>query len=217
MNNRVNIWLACLVTVLLSVNSSYSAEPVSASYTNNFESAEVGKLPSDVNSLNGDFTVKSNGTNKFLELPGAPVDAFALSFGPAQSGDVTARARIFGTAKGRRLPTFGLGTGGVAGYRLQVSPAKKALEMYRDQDLKATVTFDWKPGEWTLLRLDVRKLKEGEWKIQGKAWTEGTAEPSGWSVEFTDTEAPLNGRASVSASPFSGTPIWFDDLTVVGN
>jgi hypothetical protein len=64
------------------------------------------------------------------------------------------------------------------------------------------------------MRLRLRKIKDGEWKIEGKAWASGTSEPSAWLVEFTETEAPSSGRASASGSPFSGTPIWFDDLVV---
>src|SRR6267378_1283345 len=118
-------------------------------YENNFENAEVGKVPSEFLVLDGGFTVKEEGGDKFLELPGAPLDSFAVQFGPAENSTLGASARIRGTAKGRRYPTFGLGLYGVAGYRLQVSPAKKALELYKDQELKATAVFDWISGQWT--------------------------------------------------------------------
>jgi hypothetical protein len=52
-------------------------------------------------------------------------------FGPTETADVQVSARIHGTGKGRRYPTFGVGLSGVGGYRLQVSPAKKLVELYR--------------------------------------------------------------------------------------
>lgn len=185
-----------------------------ALYENNFEKAETGKLPDEFMALAGDFVVKRDGTNQFLELPGSPLDSFAVQFGPTESADVAVGARIFGTAKGRRAPTFGVGLGGVAGFKLQVAPGKKALELLKDQEVKTSVAFDWRSGAWTQLRLQIRKVKAGEWKIEGKVWTQGNAAPKEWMVSCDETEEPVGGRASVLGSPFAGTPIWFDDLRV---
>ena len=148
------------------------------------------------------------------ELPGAPLDSFAAQFGPAESVDVTVSARVSGTAQGRRCPTFGVGVGGAGGWRLQVSPGKKSLELFKDQELKASTAFDWKSGTWTRLRLQLRKTKDGAWRVEGKAWADGGAEPKDWLLGFDETEQPIAGRASVLGAPFSGTPIWFDDLVV---
>ena len=60
------------------------AEDSKPLYENNFESAEVGKVPDDFLVLDGGFAVKSDGTNKFLELPGAPLDSFGVLFGPTE-------------------------------------------------------------------------------------------------------------------------------------
>ena len=181
-------------------------------FENGFEQVEVGKLPDDFMTLNGDFVVREEGGNKFLELPGSPLDGYAVQFGPTETADVVVSARAFGTAKGRRFPTFGVGLNGVSGYKLQVSPAKKALELLKDQDVKTSVVFDWKPAAWTHLRLQVRKVKDGDWRIEGKAWPQGESEPKDWIVVSDEKEEPVAGRASVLGSPFSGTPIWFDDL-----
>ena len=183
-------------------------------YENDFEKAAPGKLPDDLMVIGGEFTVKAEGTNQVLELPGAPLDSFALLFGPTESADVAVSACIFGTVKGRRAPTFGVGLGGVGGFKLQVSPGKKALEVLKDQDVKASIAFDWQSGTWTQLRLEIRKVKEGEWKIEGKAWPRGSAEPKEWTIQFVDKEDPVAGKASVLGSPFAGTPVWFDDLRV---
>ena len=164
--------------------------------------------------LGGEFAVKREGTNQFLELPGAPLDTFAVQFGPAEKTDVAVVARVFGTSKGRRAPTFGVGLGGVSGWKLQVSPAKKTAELLKDQELKATVNHDWKSGTWTQVRLEIRKVKDGAWKIEGKAWTVGESEPKAALISYDETEEPIPGKASILGSPFAGTPIWFDDLKV---
>lgn len=190
---------------------SSAAKPL---YENDFEKAAVGKLPDDFMALNGDFTVKAEGGNQFLELPGAPLDTFSVLFGPAETADVAVSARVFGTAKGRRYPTFAVGLNGVSGYKLRVAPGRQALELVKDDELKAGVPFDWKPGTWTLLRLQSRKVSDGHWLIQGKAWPQGGAEPAQWQLACDEKTEPPAGRASVLGSPFSGTPIRFDDLVV---
>src|SRR5205814_4439546 len=87
-------------------------------YENNFQKATVGKVPEDFLVLDGGFSVKEESGNKFLELPGAPLESFGVQFGPAEVSDLAVSARIKGTAKGRRFPVFGVGLNGVAGYKL---------------------------------------------------------------------------------------------------
>jgi hypothetical protein len=183
-------------------------------YENNFEKAEVDKLPEGFLVLDGAFAVKEADGNKFLELPGAPLDSYGALFGPTEKDGLCVSARIFGTGKGRRFPTFAVSLNGVGGYKLQVSPGKKALELYRGDDLKATVPYDWKTGTWTMLKLQVRSVADGAWKVEGKVWEQGGKEPAAWQINFDDKEAPPPGRASIWGMPYSGTPIWFDDLVV---
>ena len=205
------VLLTGLVSCSLLVLADEAAKVL---YSNNFEKTEAGKLPDELMVLGGDFVVKSEGTNKFLELPGAPLDSFGVQFGPTEKENVSVGARIFGTMKGRRAPTFGVGLGGVSGWKLQVSPAKKTLELLKDQDLKASVAFEWKSGEWTHLRLQIRKVKDGEWKVEGKAWLQAATEPKEWTISAAEKEESIAGKASVLGSPFAGTPIGFDDLRV---
>ena len=183
-------------------------------YENHFEKETVGQAPPDFLILDGGFVVKEENNNKFLELPGTPLDSFSVQFGPAQTDNVAVSARINGTSKGRRYPTFGLGINGSAGYRLQVSPGKKTLELLKDQEIKKSIPYVWKSGQWTKLRLQLRKVKDGEWKVEAKAWEEGGSEPQQWMLSSEETEAPSTGRPSVFASPFSGTPLQFDDFVL---
>ena len=182
-------------------------------YENTFQSATPGPLPDgEFLILDGGFAIKQDGNDKFIELPGAPLDTFGALFGPSQTDGVAISARMFGTKQGRRFPTFAVGLNGAGGYRLQVSPAKKQLELFKGDEPKANVAFDWESGAWTLLRLQIRKVKDGAWRIEGKAWVQGQAEPDKWLLGVDDTQAPSAGRASVWGAPYAGTPIRFDDL-----
>lgn len=147
-------------------------------YEMNFEQAKTGAVPEDFLILDGGFEVKQEEGNKFLELPGAPLDSFGALFGPSEKSDVAVSARIRSTNKGRRYPTFGVGLNGQSGYKLQVSPGKKALEIYKGDTVAASVPYDWKSGEWTMLRLQVveggRGLESG-----GKGLDPGCSGASG--------------------------------------
>jgi hypothetical protein len=134
-------------------------------------------------------------------------------FGTTQNSGVAVSARIFGTSKGRRAPTFGVGLNGVGGYKLQMSPAKKALEIFKGDEALASVPFEWASGSWAHLKLHV--IPSGAvWKIEGKAWKDGQPEPAQWQVTFEEKTKPSDGRASLWGLPYSGTPIWFDDLVL---
>ncbi len=182
-------------------------------YDNNFEQAKVGAVPEDFLVLDGAFTVKEVEGNKVLELPGAPLDTFGVLFGPNEKENIAVSARIFGSAKGRRYPVFDVGLNGVGGYKLRVSPGKKQLELYKGDAVKKSVSLEWQPNKWTHLKLQLAKSGEKEWKVQGKVWQEGS-EPASPTLDFTDSEAPTAGRASVSGQPYSGLPILFDDFVV---
>ena len=118
-------------SIAIAVCAAASALAQNATYEQNFDGAEVGSAPKEFLVLDGGFKVVEEGGNKFLELPGAPLDTFGVLFGPTEKENRVVSARIFGTNKGRRAPTFNVGVGGVGGYKLQVSPGKKAVELYR--------------------------------------------------------------------------------------
>ena len=193
---------------------AFGADSAKPLYENNFEKTTVGSVPSDFLVQDGAFTVKEESGNKFLELPGAPLDTFGLYFGSTEKDGIAVAARCFGIGKGRRFPTFAVGLGAGGLYRLQMSPAKSAVELLKGEVVKISVPYEWKSEKWTFLRLQIQKIGEGEWKVEGKAWTQGKPEPDAWTITYDEKEAPIAGRPSVWGSPYSGTPIRFDDLTV---
>ena len=202
-------WLFGLVVA--AVPACVSAQVL---YTNGFDKAELEKVPEDMMVLDGGFAVKDEGGNKFLELPGAPLETFGVLFGPTEASGLAVTARIQSTNKGRRSPTFAVGLNGVGGFKLQVSPAKKLIELVRGDEALASAPFTWESGSWTMLRLQSRKVKDGEFKIEGKAWKQGEPEPKDWQISRSETAEAPAGRSSVWGMPFAGTPVRFDDLQV---
>src|SRR6266511_1448602 len=89
--------------VLEAFAQESKAKPI---YANDFSSTAAGKTPEEFMVLSGTFLVKEEGGNKFLELPGSPLDTFGLLFGPTEQAGLTASARFFGTRQGRKFPTF---------------------------------------------------------------------------------------------------------------
>jgi hypothetical protein len=203
--------VAALSFALLAPAGAAELKPV---YENNFTAAVVDKVPDDMLVLDGAFGVKEEGGNKFLELPGAPLETFGVLFGPTEAAGLNVTARIHGTGKGRRFPTFGIGLNGVGGYRLQASPAKKLIELYKGDDMVTNAPFTWASDSWTMLRLQSRKMKDGEFKVEGKAWKQGDPEPKEWLIAHTDKAETPAGRPSLWGNPYAGTAIRYDDLKV---
>src|SRR5262245_15426098 len=201
----------CLLVLVVTAGLAADPKPV---YENNFEQAAVGKVPDDMLVLDGAFAVREEGGNKFLELPGSPLDTFGVLFGPTETNGLAVSARIHGTSKGRRFPTFGVGLNGVGGHRLMVSPAKKLLELYKGDEVLASVPYSWVTDSWTMLRLQSRKTKDDELKIEGKAWKQGDSEPKEWQITHTEKSPTPAGRPSLWGNPYAGTAIRYDDLQV---
>lgn len=210
---RLGTPLTLLVAASMFASCASLAAPATT-YENNFDDAAVGQVPDGFVVINGEFTVAEDGGNKFLELPGAPLDSFGVLFGPAATDGASVTARFFGTSKGRRHPAFGVGLGGVSGFKLQVTPAKKAVELYLGDLVVASAAWEWRSGQWTHLRLQIRKAAASSWVVEGRVWAEGQAEPSDWAIRFEPKDPPISGKAGVWGKPFADTPIRFDDVKV---
>jgi hypothetical protein len=205
---RFRLKTALLGFLLFASGTSFAEEV----YRNDFESAEEGKLPKEFMVMAGGFSVRAEGGNKFLELPGAPLDTFAFLFGGSQQSGVQASARFFGTKQGRKYPTFGISLNGVGGYRLQVSPAKKMLEIFKGDESRAQVPYDWESGKWVVLELSLAEGAGGGFMVEGRVKGEGGGVAA--TVRLEAKEALPSGRAGIWGAPYSGTEIRFDDLVL---
>lgn len=183
-------------------------------FSEDFSTVKAGAVPEALLVLGGNFTVRSDGKERFLELPGRPLALHGVMFGPRVKEGVAVEARVLGKRRGRRtFPAFGVGLNGVSGYRLMVSPAKGKLELFKGEALVRAVPFDWKPGQWSHLRLEILASKGG-WMLMALVWAEGEKTPKKPSLIWHDKQEPLAGRATAWGAPYAGTPIRFDDLRV---
>ena len=198
---------------LFTAASLIQAQGAKSLFEEGFQSAKVGEVSEAFMVLDGQFVVGEEEGNRFLELPGAPLESFGVLFGPNESDGIEVTARIFGTRSGRKFPTFAVGLNGVGGYKVRVAPAKNAIELVKGDDIKASVPFKWTSGQWTQFRLSVRKSGAGV-RIAAKAW-QGAEEPKEPLLQHDESEKLPPGKAGVWGMPFAGTPIRFDDLRIV--
>ncbi|MEI6871503.1 MAG: hypothetical protein WCL08_04415 [Verrucomicrobiota bacterium] len=185
-------------------------------FEQNFEALPAGPLPKGFLALAGEFSVIVDGELHYLELPGAPLDTFGVLFGPSSAEPCTLEGRFWGTKSGRKFPTFGLSLRGAGGYRLQVSPGKGQLEIYKGDEPLVGVPFAWQTGTWTSLKLAMRRQGSG-WILEGSASGEGGALPAEPQIRFEVATDIAAGRAALWASPYAGTPVRFDDLRWIAN
>jgi len=188
--------------------------PTGLPYSQNFEKTVEGEVPADVLVLSGNFTVKKVDGNTVLELSPDVLDNDGILAGPADQSTYAVSAKIQATSTGKRAPEFGIAANGPGQFRLWLMPAVKQLQLLKADDIKATAPYDWTSGSWTRFKLEVAKAAGGKFTIRGKAWPDGKEEPKDWMVSTEDAEAPQVGRAGFYATPYSGTPVRFDDLTV---
>lgn len=200
--------------LLLGLAVGVRAAPGKVLFQTDFEAAAVDSFPDDFLLSDGGFAVKSVDGNKVLELPGDPLEAFGFYFGPTEKENIAVQARFMGTGKGRRFPTYSVSLGAGGQFKLRVSPAKKSIELYKGDDVVATVPHTWPSGKWQMVYLQVRKVKDGGWNVEGKVWPQGEPEPKDWTITLDQKEQPLGGRPAIWAAPYSGTPILMDDLKV---
>lgn len=204
-------WLILGTVLAVSLRA---AEPAVV-FAEDFAKVPDGELPDPpFKLLDGQFKVTAEGDQRFVELPGAPLESFGFLFGPSQPSGVEVTARIRGSKTGRKFPTFAVGLNGASGYRLQVSPAKNAVELFRGDIAVASASFKWTSGEWTQLRLSLRPGKDGTFTLEGAAWPANGTAPEQPLVTFAETKLQPSGKAGAWGMPFSGTPIRFDDLRV---
>ena len=211
MNSRTVFIIAAIVALTGGVQTPDDK----VLFKSDFESANADSLPEELMVLAGEFSVKDIGGNKTLELPGNPLEDFGALFGPAESDGIAVRARVYSESSKRLAPRFGVGLSGVSGYRLLVVPRQNRLQLLKDQEALASAPFEWKSGTWTSLHLQIRKVSDGKWIIEGRDGRRELLSQAIRPYPLKLPEAPPAGKASIWGAPYSGKPILFDDLSVI--
>jgi len=185
-------------------------------YSEDFQDVKGENAPSDMMVLGGTFKIAGEEGNRFLRSAGDPIETTGLLVGPENPNATAIHARIRSGSTGKRTPEFGVGLGGAGGYVLWVRPAVRQVQLVCDEEVKGTAEYEWHSGEWTNLRLAMRRVGDRKWRVEARAWAWGKAEPGEWQISVVQTEPPPTGRASVWGVPFSEKAIDFDDVVVWG-
>lgn len=180
-----------------------------------FEKYDAAVEPDDLFIIEGTFKIVAEEKNKILELAAAPVVESGIIFGKSLKGGGTIRAKIKAGKKRRAAPRFGVGMHGISGFRFRVVPARKLVELVKDEEAVKTVKdVKWTGDTWYQLELAV--TPDGEkWKIECRLWEASAERPEKPLLTHTSDEKPGQGKASIWGTAYASKPIYFDDVEIV--
>jgi hypothetical protein len=134
---------------LLLAASLLAALPLHAQQLQTFEIKAddwaEGEPPKEVFVVDGTIKIAAREGNKAIVIDPAPITDASAQLAVSAAGNAIIEARIFATKRGRSTPRFGVSVHGMSGYRLLVNPAKKALELAKNDQTIATVPFTGPP------------------------------------------------------------------------
>lgn len=171
-----------------------------------------GEPPAEVFVVDGTIRIKEKDGNKAIEIGIDPLVDGCAMLGSSANGSASIQARAFASKNGRSFPRFGIGVHGQSGYRLIVLCAKKELQLVKNDQVIKSAPYEWTSDAWMNLKLEALKDAQGKWSISGKAWPAGVAEPVEPQIKHEDSTLKGQGKCSIWGTPFSGTPICFDDM-----
>lgn len=198
--------------VLVAVFPLGAAE--TATFKQDFETAETGALPDGMMEIEGVFTVEEIEGRKALKLAEAPLAEDAVILGPSFKGAGSVTAAVKADKKRRSFPRFGIGLHGISGYRLRVVGASGTVELIKNEEVVKSVPFVWKSEAWNVLKLEIRE-KDGKWSVEGRVWPDGEEAPKEPTIALEAESAPGQGKASLWGTPYAGLPIWYDSVEIV--
>ena len=183
----------------------------------NFDAMAVDTFPQHWTNAGMKFVVREVDGKKVLvkTTEGSSLLSRARAFmGPAEMSNYTVEADVFATQKRRQQGDAGVVAQRYAlvlfgnGQKLELSPWQPETARV------ASVPFEWKPGTWYRLKLQVENVPGGV-RARGKVWPAGQAEPAAWTVERTDPIGNRQGSPGIFGSALA--EIYFDNLKVYAN
>lgn len=173
-----------------------------------------GEPPKEVFVVDGTIKIAARDGNKAIVIDPVPVTDASAQLAESAAGNASIEARVFATKRARSTPRFGISVHGMSGYRLLVTPAKKELELVKGDETLASVPFTWTSDAWLILKLEAKKGEGDKWTITGKAWAPETPEPAEPLLKHEDAGLKGQGKCAIWATPFSGEPVYFDDIHI---
>jgi hypothetical protein len=171
-----------------------------------------GEPPKEVFVVDGTIKIAARDGNKAIVIDPNPITDASAQLAVSASGSASIEAKILAIKRGRSTPRFGVSVHGMSGHRLIVNPAKKALELIKNDQTLATVPFAWTSEVWVKVKLEAKKGADDTWLISGKAWSADAAEPAEPLIKHEEKTLKGQGKCAIWATPFSGEPVFFDDI-----
>lgn len=202
------------IASLLALSSLASAADLKTFTINADEWAE-GEVPKEVFIVEGKITITAKDGNKAIVIdPGTELTDACAQVATSAAGESSIEARVFASKRARSVPKFGVSVHGMSGYRLLVNAAKKQLELVKSDTVAASIPFTWTSDAWLKLKLEAKRGAGDAWLITGKAWAADAAEPAEAMIKAEDKGLKGQGKTGLWGTPYSQTPIYFDDVTV---
>jgi hypothetical protein len=173
-----------------------------------------GEPPKDVFVVDGTIKIAARDGNKAIVIDPNPITDASAQLAASAGGNASIEAKILAIKRGRSTPRFGVSVHGMSGHRLIVNPAKKSLELIKNDQTLATVPFAWTSEVWVKVKLEAKKGEGTAWTITGKAWPADAAEPAEPLIKHQDKGLKGQGKCAIWATPFSGEPVFFDDIHI---
>ncbi|WP_395739234.1 hypothetical protein [Prosthecobacter sp.] len=173
-----------------------------------------GEPPKEVFVVDGTIKIAARDGNKAIVIDPNPITDASAQLGSSAAGSASIEARILAIKRGRSTPRFGVSVHGMSGHRLIVNPAKKSLDLMKGDQTLATVPFTWTSEVWVKVKLEAKKGAADAWTITGKAWPADAAEPAEPLIKHEEKSLKGQGKCAIWATPFSGEPVFFDDIHI---
>lgn len=173
-----------------------------------------GEPPKEVFVVDGTIKIAARDGNKAIVIDPNPITDASAQLAVSAAGNASIEARILAIKRGRSTPRFGVSVHGMSGHRLIVNPAKKSLDLIKGTDTLASVPFPWTSEVWVKVKLEAKKAEGDAWTITGKAWPADAAEPAEPLIKHAEKNLKGQGKCAIWATPFSGEPVFFDDIKI---
>jgi len=193
--------------------TSISAQEMNSTVITADDWAE-GEVPKEVFVVDGTVKIAALEGNKAIVVDPNPITDASAQLATSAAGNASIEAKVFAIKRGRSTPRFGVSVHGMSGHRLLVNPAKKLIELVRNDQTLASIPYTWASEVWLKLKLEAKKGEGTAWSITGKAWPADAAEPAEPQIKHEDKGLKGQGKCAVWATPFSGEPVYFDDIKI---
>jgi hypothetical protein len=205
-----------VVGLFFSIKTISYAELIEQVQTFDFEQwTNVAHEPAQAKVIEGSFTLNipthPQAQGKALEVTPTPLAAAQLQLGPSARGNASITASILSSKAARSYPQYGITLYGNSGLKAILNPAKKQLELWKADELLKTTPLSWQDQQWYRLNLRASIKPDQSFQIDVVLTTTG---PTATSISITHHLPKLStqGKAGLIAIPYSGTPIYFDQV-----